>query len=157
MRRDEIAPLLEKYLDYWRTKVDGAPARVAYSRDKVATDLALMERAAALGKLVALYLSLGDRLVAANFSVLRGRDRVDDYICLRDAGPELAPRGLGIYAVLRNMEACRARGVRHYDLSAWITDYKRKFLNAESFFYAWGAGAPYEAAEGSWAITRSER
>jgi hypothetical protein len=156
VRRDEIAPLLARYLDYWKARADGAPARVAYSRDKVATDLALMERAAELGKLVALYFSLDGAPVAANFAVLRERDRVDDYICLRDAAPELASRGLGIYAVLRNMEACRARGVRHYDLSAWITDYKRKFLNAESFFYTWGAGPRYEPAA-AWPVGAVEQ
>ncbi len=157
VRREEIGPLVEKYLRYWKAKVDGAPERVAYSRDKVATDLALMERAAALGKLVALYFYLDGALVAANFAALRGGDRVDDYLCLRDAADELAGRGLGIYAVLRNMEACRARGVRHYDLSAWITDYKRKFLNAEAFFYAWGQGPPYRTAKAgeAWAMSSS--
>jgi len=145
VRREVIGPLVERYLDYWKSKSGGDAGRVAYSRDKVATDLTLMERAAALGKLVALYFSLNGELVAANFAALRERDRVDDYLCLRNAADELAARGIGIYAVLRNMESCRARGVRYYDLSAWVTEYKRKFLNAERFFYAWGAGPPYQA------------
>ncbi len=149
MRREEIGPLVRKYLDYWKMKVDGAPERVAYSRDKVATDLALMERAAALGKLVALYFDLDGALVAANFAALRDRDRVDDYLCLRDAGPELAQRGLGIYAVLRNMESLPRRGVRRYDLSAWITDYKRKFLNAEALLLRLGRGTALAGGKGA--------
>ena len=100
-----------------------------------------------MGKLLALYIRLEGELVAANFACLRERDRVDDYLCLRDARPELLSRGVGIFAVLANMESSRRLGVRHYDLSACITDYKRKFLNTDAFFYAWSAGAPYRAAE----------
>jgi hypothetical protein len=145
VRHEEIGALTARYLEYWTAKCGGDPARVAYSTDKVRTDLALMDRASQMRKLVALYLRLDGALVAANFAVLREDDRVDDYLCLRDASH--GQRGLGIYAVLRNMEECRARGVRYYDLSAWITEYKKKFLNADRSFHAWGAGAPYQPAD----------
>ena len=39
-----------------------------------------------------------------------------------------------IYAILFNMEFCRSQGIRWYDLSACVREYKRKFINMESSF-----------------------
>jgi hypothetical protein len=108
----EIQALRERYLELWTQRARGNPDRVSYGRDKVATDLALMARAQAMGKLLALYIRREGALVAAKFSVLRDTDRVDVYLCLRDPAEAHAGRALGVFAVLRNMEACRARGVR---------------------------------------------
>jgi hypothetical protein len=147
VRTEEIRTLRERYLGCWSARAGGSRERVVYSQDKVATDLALMGRAQELGKLLALYMRLDGELVAANFSVLRGSDRVDDYLCLRDPSPPYLGRALGIYAVLRNMDACRARGVRWYDLSACLTDYKRRFLNRPNWFYVWAQGPAYEPSQ----------
>jgi hypothetical protein len=133
---DKINSLLECYLDYWRQK-NGAVSEeyVRYSRDKILTDLLLMRRAEKLGKLIALYFYLEGELVAANFSIRREQDRVDDYLCLRSSQGHLLSRGLGIFAILKNMECCRQLGIKYYDLSLCMNDYKRKFVNMETFFY----------------------
>ncbi len=132
----KIAPLLESYLDYWQQK-NGAVSEeyVRYSRDKILTDLLLMRRAEELEKLIALYFYLDGELVAANFSVHREQDRVDDYLCLRNSAAPLSSRGLGIFAILKNMEHCRQMGIKYYDLSSCMNGYKRKFVNMETFFY----------------------
>jgi hypothetical protein len=144
VRWEELGELVDSYLGYWRARFPGQEERHAYSRDKVLTDLRLMERAAEMGRLLALYLCLDGRLVAANFSVHHARDRLDDYLCLRDAREE--DRGLGNFAILANMEAARKAGVRWYDLSAILSDYKRRFLNTQAVFYRWRSGAAQEAA-----------
>ncbi len=133
---DELGELIELRLLYWKGKRGGCDAGYArYCADKTLGDLALMDRAAAMGKLVALYLRLGGRLVAANFSVRREADRVDDYLCLRDDRPPLDRRALGILAIALNMERCRDLGIRHYDLSACSAPYKDRLVNRESRFY----------------------
>lgn len=139
-----LEELLEAYLGYWRARFPGQQERQEYSRDKVRTDLALMRRAEEMGRLLALRLSLGGRLVAANFSVLHGQDRLDDYLCLRD--PREQARGLGHFAILANMEEARQAGVRWYDLSAILNDYKRRFLNTRAVFYRWRYAGAREAA-----------
>jgi hypothetical protein len=144
VRRGLFEELLEAYLGYWRDRLAGAKERQDYSREKVGTDLALMERAAEMGRLLALYVRLNGRLVAANFSVFHGQDRLDDYLCLRD--PRESGRGLGNFAILANMEEARKAGVRWYDLSAILSDYKRRFLNTRAVFYRWRYGKQLEAA-----------
>jgi CelD/BcsL family acetyltransferase involved in cellulose biosynthesis len=141
VRRELLEELLARYLGHWRDRFPGQEERQAYSRDKVATDLALMERAAQMGRLLALHFRLDGRLVAANFGVFHGQDRLDDYLCLRD--PREQARGLGHFAILANMEEARKAGVRWYDLSAILSDYKKRFLNTRAVFYRWrGAYAP---------------
>jgi len=135
VRRELLGELLESYLGYWRERFSEAKERQDYSRDKVRTDLALMDRAAEMGRLLALYIRLEGRLVAANFSVLHGKDRLDDYLCLRD--PREEARGLGNFAILANMEQARKAGRRWYDLSAIMSGYKRRFLNTGAVFYRW--------------------
>jgi hypothetical protein len=132
----EIAPLLEKYLRYrMRRCGDSRPGYYEYSRDKILCDLALMERAEEMSRLVALYLRLDDELVAANFSVRREADRVDDYLCIRTDDAVHAKRGLGIFAILANMDLCRSMGVRFYDMSASGAAYKTKFANSVRTYY----------------------
>jgi hypothetical protein len=144
VRQDLLEELLEGYLGYWRDRFSGVKERQDYSRDKVRTDLALMQRAAELGRLLALYLRLDGRLMAANFSVFHGQDRLDDYLCLRDSREQA--RGLGNYAILANMQEARKAGVRWYDLSAILSDYKRRFLNTQAVFYRWRCESRQEAA-----------
>jgi hypothetical protein len=133
VRMEEIQGILKHQLDYWVQK-NGiiSTAYADYSRDKIATDLSLMERAEEMGRLISHYYYEGDTLLAANFSVCREEDRVDDYLCLRDCREEQKWRGLGIFAILTNMNTCRSRGIRWYDLSACAKDYKRKFINTAS-------------------------
>ena len=139
LHEDKIRPLLECYLNYWRQKNGSASEDYnRYSRDKILIDLLLMRRAEELGKLIAMYFYLDEELVAANFSVKREQDRVDDYMCLRNGREHLASRGLGIFAILKNIEHCRELGTRYYDLSSCLRDYKRKFVNMETFFYFMG-------------------
>jgi hypothetical protein len=136
VRHEEIQNVLKHQLDYWIQKNSViSSAYVEYSRKKVVTDLILMDRAAEMGKLIAHYYYDGETLVAANFSVRREKDRVDDYLCLRDCREQQGWRGLGIFAILTNMNFCRREGIRWYDLSACVKDYKKKFMNRESFFY----------------------
>jgi hypothetical protein len=136
VRQDEIQSVLQHQLDYWIQKSSViSSAYVEYSRKKVMTDLILMDRAAEMGKLIAHYYYEGRTLVAVNFSVRREKDRVDDYLCLRDCREHQGWRGLGIFAILTNMNFCRRNGIRWYDLSACVKDYKKKFMNKESFFY----------------------
>jgi hypothetical protein len=146
VRDGEIQELLEAYLGAWRERFPGDRERQDYSRDKVGTDLALMRRAAEMGRLQALYLRLRGRLLAANFAVFHGPDciRLDDYLCLRD--PREQARGLGNFAILANMEQARRAGVRWYDLSAILSDYKRRFLNTRAVFYRWRYEGSQEAA-----------
>lgn len=137
LRPAAVEQLLPSYLRRWRLK-DGCPdlTYYRYCQDKIHCDLALMARAEELGKLVALYLFAGDQLLAANFAVRRERDRVDDYMCLRDCDEQHRRRSVGVLAILRNMEHCRALGVVHYDLSACHAPYKTQFLNtAASYRY----------------------
>jgi hypothetical protein len=136
VRREEIKAVLKHQLDYWIQKSSiVSSAYGEYSRKKVLTDLILMERAEEMGKLIAHYYYDGETLVAANFSVRREEDRVDDYLCLRDCRENQRWRGLGIFAILINMRFCRREGIRWYDLSACVKDYKKKFMNRESFFF----------------------
>jgi hypothetical protein len=136
VRRDELAELIELRLLFWKGKRGGNDeGYFRYCADKTMGDLALMDRAAAMGKLVALYLRLDGRLVAANFSVRREADRVDDYLCLRDDRPPLDRRSLGVLAIARNMDHCRALGIRWYDMSACPAPYKDRLVNRESYFY----------------------
>ncbi len=136
IRFEEIKNVLKHQLDYWIQKNSIiSSAYVEYSRKKVMTDLILMERAQEMGKLIAHYHYDSEILVAANFSVRREKDRVDDYLCLRDCREHQTWRGLGIFAILTNMNFCRREGIRWYDLSACVKDYKKKFMNRESFFY----------------------
>jgi hypothetical protein len=143
VRRELLGELLEGYLGYWRDRFPDVKERQDYSCDKVRTDLALMERAAEMGRLLSLYLRLDGRLVAANFSVLHGQDRLDDYLCLRD--PREQARGLGNFAILANMEEARKAGLRWYDLSAILSEYKRRFLNTQAVFYRWRHESGQEA------------
>jgi hypothetical protein len=107
----------------------GDPFYREYCRQKLGCDFLLMDRAAELGRLLALHIYLEGELVAVNLAVRREEDRVDDYMCLRRGSPELARRGLGIAAILLNMEECRKLGIRYYDLSASNSDYKQRFMN----------------------------
>ena len=149
VRGDEIAPLLERYLRYRKRKCGESRAEYfKYSRDKILCDLALMQRAEEMSRLVALYFRWGEELVAANYSVLRESDRVDDYLCIRTDEEAHAKRGLGIFAILANMDVCRGLGVRFYDMSASGAAYKAKFSNfSKTFFYrrydVGGAGEPF--------------
>lgn len=136
VRSEEVAPLIERYLQYRKRKCgESRGDYFEYSRDKILCDLALMKRAEEMSRLVALYLRLGEELVAANFSVLRESDRVDDYLCIRTGEDAYTKRGLGIFAILKNMDACRNMGVRFYDMSASGADYKAKFANMTSSYY----------------------
>jgi hypothetical protein len=136
VRTQEIQGLLDLHLQYWATRCGGAETDYfAYSKQKILCDLALLGRAEEMGKLVALYMYQNDTLVAVNFSVRREHNRVDDYLCLRDGRGDLSQRGLGIYAILRNMEVCRAQGVEYYDLSAGESPYKQQFKNMESRYF----------------------
>lgn len=132
---DEIAGVLKSQLEYWRRKSREQGGDETYSRDKILTDLKIMQRAQAMKKLMSVYLFLNGKMVAANFSVRRGENRVDDYICLRNCGDEYLNRGLGFYAILKNMEACRKLNIRHYDLSSCSAEYKKRFINTSSFYY----------------------
>lgn len=128
--RDAIAPLLEDQLGRWAERCGGQETEYfTYTRQKILCDLRLMERAAQMGRLLAQYLSVGGDLVAANFAVRRDVERLDDYLCLRSADPDLSSRGLGILAVVRNMARCRSEGIRYYDMSSCSGDYKRRFAN----------------------------
>jgi hypothetical protein len=44
------------------------------------------------------------------------------------------------------MEEARKAGVRWYDLSAILSDYKRRFLNTQAVFYRWRYDIGQEAA-----------
>ena len=135
IRWAEIQDIFLSQTDYWIHKnMVITPAYADYSRDKLVVDLLLMGRAETMGKLISHYFYEGDCLIGANFAVRRENDRVDDYLCLRDCGVKQAWRGLGIYAILFNMEFCRSQGIRWYDLSACVREYKRKFINMESSF-----------------------
>ena len=139
IRWDSIQAVLQQQLDHWMKKtLTNSEEYYHYSRDKVSTDLVLMARAEEMERLVALYFYLKDELVAANFSVRRESNRVDDYVCLRSSREDLAWRGLGIFAILKNMDHARNQGLRFYDLSACLKDYKRKFINTESSYYYLG-------------------
>ncbi|MBD3378332.1 hypothetical protein GF406_25110 [candidate division KSB1 bacterium] len=133
---DEIAELKEKYIQYWTIKnlLRGFSDQVD-SREKIEIDFLLLQRASEMGKLIALYFYYHNRLVAANFSVRREINRVDDYLCLRDTGEWVAHKSLGVYAILKNIEVCRSFGIRYYDLSDFISDYKRKFVNTRMVYY----------------------
>lgn len=136
MKSEEMAPLLEVYLrNRMRKCGETGPGYAEYSRDKILCDLALMQRAEEMSRLVALYFRMGDELVAANFSVRRETDRVDDYLCIRTDEAVHTKRGLGIFAILANMDVCRAMGVRFYDMSASGATYKTKFANVGGTFY----------------------
>lgn len=136
VRRDEINGILRSQLDYWLKKKGAESESVySYSRDKIQTDLLLMERAAEMKKLVALYFYEGQRLAAANFSVRRGPDGVDDYLCLRDCSQAMKKRSLGVFAILENIDRCRSLGMRFYDLSACMAPYKQMIINTDFFHY----------------------
>ena len=138
VRRTEIQDIFRSQTDYWIHKnMIMTPAYAEYSRDKLVVDLLLMERAEKMGKLISHYFYENGCLVAANFAVLRENDRVDDYLCLRDCSEKQAWRGLGIFAILVNMDFCRSRGILWYDLSACVSEYKKKFINMESSFCCW--------------------
>lgn len=146
----EVAALRDRYIDFWMKKVaHRGPSDPEESREKILVDFALLGRAEALSKLVALYLYLGGRLVAANFSIRRESDRLDDYMCLRDTDDAFAKRRLGIFAIIENMSHVRRLGVRYYDLSDFRAPYKDIFINKEDFFY-W---CPDERA---WASSKRE-
>ncbi len=136
VRRDQIGGILRSQLDYWLKKKGAeSESEYSYSRDKIHTDLKLMERAAEMDKLISLYFFEGERLVAANFSVRRGSGGVDDYLCLRDCSESMKRRSLGVFAILKNMDHCRVLGIRYYDLSACMAPYKEALINTELFHY----------------------
>lgn len=139
---DKIQGVLKHQIDYWQKK-NGLTIQedFNYSRDKIYTDLMLMGRAEEMGKLISLYFYLKGELVATNFSVRREQIRVDDYLCLRNCQEEFSWRGLGIFAILKNIEHCRNLGICYYDLSSCLTDYKKKFLNTAIYYYFF----PYDA------------
>jgi len=136
VRREEIAGILRSQLDYWvRKKNASSEDEYSYSRDKIHTDLKLMERAAEMGKLMSLYFYEGKQLIAANFSVRRGKNGVDDYLCLRDCSETQKRRSLGIFAILENMNFCRDQGLCFYDLSACMAPYKESLINTQMTHY----------------------
>ena len=136
VREDIVAELRARYIEFWMLKNQrNAKSDAADSGEKIAMDFALFRRAAEIGKLVALHFFLGGKLVAANFAVLRERDRVDDYLCLRDTDRTYAKRRLGILAIIRNMQVCRTLGVRYYDLSDFRAGYKDVFINTELCYW----------------------
>lgn len=134
--RDEIAPVLRSQLGYWLEKKNAADeTEYSYSRDKIHTDLLLMERAAEMNRLKALYIYERKQLVAANFAVKRGSSGIDDYLCLRDCSEAQKKRSLGIFAILQNMRHCRELGIRYYDLSAITAPYKEALINTKLNHY----------------------
>lgn len=135
---NEIRELAEKYIQYWEIKnaLNGNGGEVD-SREKIMIDFQLLRRAEEMGKLIALHFYLNDKLIAVNYSVRREAHRVDDYLCLRDNDEVYARRGLGIYAILKNMEYCRQQGIRYYDLSDFPAAYKRKFINTNLHYYTY--------------------
>lgn len=142
IHEEGIQPLVRQYLEYWKQKKAGFPAEeVIDSREKLDMDLDILRRAQRLGKLIALYIYLDKQLVAANFAVRRGADRVDDYLTLRDTGPAFCERGLGNFCVWKNMQICRSMGIRYYDLSDFPGEYKNKFVNTERFYYYFTGGS----------------
>jgi hypothetical protein len=133
--RAEISGVLQSQLEHWKKRSRDQGGDETYSPDKIHTDLKIMERAQAMNKLIAITLYLDGKVVAANFSVRRGKDRVDDYICLRNCEEEFALRSLGFHAILKNMEACRKLNIHQYDFSSCSAEYKRRFINTSSFYY----------------------
>ena len=162
LREDVVANLRERYIDFWIMRNLRNAKSDADSRIKIAMDFALFRRAAEIGKLVALHFFLGGKLVAANFAVLRERDRVDDYLCLRDTDRVYAKRRLGILAIIRNMQVCRALGVRYYDLSDFRAGYKDAFINTDlcywlpSFPGSVPSPAPKESPPSPTSVSESE-
>ncbi|MBN1197041.1 MAG: GNAT family N-acetyltransferase [Candidatus Aminicenantes bacterium] len=142
IHEEGIQPLVRQYLEYWKQKKAGLPAEdVIDSREKLNMDLDILRRAQRLRKLISLYVYLEKRLVAVNFAVRRGADRVDDYLTLRDTGSAFYERGLGNFCVWKNMQVCRSRGIRYYDLSDFPGEYKNKFVNTEQFYYYFPGGS----------------
>lgn len=138
---DALRPLIQQYRSYWREKKAGLPAtEVIDSMEKLDMDLDILRRAQELGKLIALYMYLGSELVAVNFSVRRESDRVDDYLTLRNTGPEFAARGLGNFCIWQNIQVCRDLGIRYYDLSDFPAEYKNRFVNTNRFYYYYSGG-----------------
>jgi hypothetical protein len=136
IRWNEIQRILKSQINNWMRKAELIDHDYfIYSSNKIKTDLLLLSRAQEMGKLIALYFYLEGNLISANFAALRETDRIDDYLCLRDCGGEHSWRGLGIFAILKNMEVSRSLGIRYYDFSSCLKDYKKKFINIESSFY----------------------
>jgi hypothetical protein len=136
IQEEEISELLDKYIHYWviKSALNGTSSEVD-SHEKIVIDFYLLRRAQEMGKLIALHFYIKNQLVAVNYSVKRESNRVDDYICLRDTDEAYLHRGLGIFAILKNIEFCRENGVRYYDLSDLISDYKRKFINISRYYF----------------------
>jgi hypothetical protein len=133
---EEIMELKEKYTHYWVVKnVLNDNSDEINSEDIIIIDFYLLKRAEEMGKLIALHFYLNKKLVAVNYSVRREKNRVDDYLCIRDTDEKYSHRGLGIYAIIKNMEHCRKLGIRYYDLSDFVSAYKRKFINTDMYYY----------------------
>ena len=139
----EIAELTERYIQYWLIKnASNGKLLEVDSREKIEMDLFLLKRAEACGKLIALYIYDKNKLIAVNFSVRREKDRVDDYICMRDTDEQYSHRSLGIYAIIENIKYCRKLGIRYYDLSDFAADYKMKFVNTDMHYFTY-SGLPF--------------
>ena len=147
IEESEISELLDKYIHYWviKSALNGTTSEVD-SREKIIIDFYLLRRAQEMGKLIALHFYINHQLVAANYSVKRDFNRVDDYLCLRDTDEAYLSRGLGIYAILKNIEYCRQNGIKYYDLSDLISDYKRKFINTSMCYFTF-TNIPNRASE----------
>ncbi len=138
IREKEIRELVENYIQYWVLKnASSDPSKDVDSREKINIDFYILRRAQELGKLVALYFYIDKKLVAANFSIIREFNRVDDYLCIREIDEKYASRGLGIYAIIKNIEHCRKLGIRYYDLSDFAANYKKTFINTDLKYYVY--------------------
>ena len=83
--------------------------------------------------LVGLDFQLNGKTVAANFSLHNEHTgEFTDYICVRDPNnAEIATRGLGIFAIVKNIEEAIKRKARWYNLSDGPQPYKKKFIIPE--------------------------
>lgn len=70
----------------------------------------------------------GDRLLAVNYAWCnRATHTTVDSLCLRRTDLSTKKRGIGIYAILKNIQSAIIRGDRHYSLASGGQEYKRQF------------------------------
>lgn len=119
-QRNEIAGLVTKYADFWKARDTHYGNFIPYL--VTSTFDAFSESS------VVMLIYKSDVLVAVNLAHIVNNTTVVDMVCLRDpTEADTRKRGLGIFAILKNIEYAIQQGYKTY----WFTDgsqsYKQQF------------------------------
>lgn len=122
---DALGTIFPGYLQHWASQHSSYSNEVEMFKHTVS-----MFKNASPDQYVGITLYLNNVPVAVNLAWLKD-DLVLDTICVRNMDPKYKPFGLGIVAILTNIDACIELGKTRYSLCSGDQRYKSQFIGTE--------------------------